>query len=280
MAIRDSFVYVVEDYRFQVVNVARPREPVLVGSCLSGTGQYFEVVLRETLAYVAGGPNLEIISVADPSDPYVVDTGARFSMGLAVRDTFAYIPWAYDTLFVYSVADPADLRLLSSVPVGGVLLSDAALGNSKVYVSSVNGIDIYGLDDPSLPVHRGSLTSPEPVLRLTYSGGLLYAAMQEAGIAIYETTAVGVSEGWQVLRPAGARLGVAPNPVRDRIRVIGATADARVVIFDGVGRVVHAKPTQQKGGAIELNTVGLRSGVYFVEVKEKSATTVLRIVKP
>jgi len=279
MAIRDSFVYVVEDYRFQVVNVARPREPVLVGSCLSGTGQYFEVVLRETLAYVAGGPNLEIISVADPSDPYVVDTGARFSMGLAVRDTFAYIPWAYDTLFVYSVADPADLRLLSSVPVGGVLLSDAALGDSKVYVSSVNGIDIYGLDDPSLPVHRGSLTSPEPVLRLTYSGGLLYAAMQEAGIAIYETTAVGVSEGWQVLRPAGARLGVAPNPVRDRIRVIGATADARVAICDVIGRTVTT-PVERKGGAIELDASALRAGVYFIRVCENERMVVLRIVRP
>ena len=279
MVLRDSFVYVVEINRFQIVNVARPREPVLVGSCVSTDGQYFGLVLQETLAYVAGGAELEVISVADPANPHIVGTGAQYSMGLAIRDTFAYIPYVCDTLLVYSVADPANFRLLSAVPAG-YFPSDAALGGSRVYVSGVNGIDIYRLDNPAQPVHVGSITSPDVILGLTYSGGLLYAALMQSGVAIYETTAVGISERRQAASLVRAQVRAAPNPVCDLVRVFGVTTAARVVMFDAVGRAVSVKPVKREGGVIELDAVGLRSGVYFVEVKERASATVLRIVKP
>jgi len=279
MVLRDSFVYIAEISRFQVVNVARPREPVLVGSCVSGDGQYFKVALQDTLAYVAGGGNLKVVNVADPSNPQIIAGGGVYSLGVAVRDTFVYVPYVCDTLLVYSVADPTNFRLLAAAPAS-YFPSDAALGEGRVYVSGVNGLDIYRLDGPAQPVRVGSLATPDVAFRLTCSNGLLYVALMQSGVSIYETTAVGVSESGQAPLPGVVMVSVAPNPVPDLVRFFGAAAEARVVIFDGVGRVVHAKPTQQKGGAIELNTVGLRSGVYFVEVKEKSATTVLRIVKP
>lgn len=279
MVLRDSFVYVVEIVRFQIVNVARPREPVLVGSCLSTDGTYFGLVVQDTLAYVAGGAELEVISVADPSDPYVIGNGGRPSMGVAIRDTFAYIPYPYDTLFVYSVADPTEVRMLSATPAG-VWPSDVALGESKAYVSSVDGVDIYDLDSPAQPIHRGRAGSAEPVLRITYADGLLYAAMQEAGVAIYETTAVGISESSQVASVGRTQLCIVPNPVCSQARIFGASVNAQVAVYDAVGRTVGVEPAKQEGGVIDLNTVELRSGVYFVEVKEKSATTVLRIVKP
>jgi hypothetical protein len=102
MVIRDSFVYVAEIARFQVVNVARPREPALVGSCVIQDGVYFGLAVQDTLAYIAGGPSLQIVSISDPASPHVVGNGGRASTGVAVRDTFAYIPYPYDTLFVYN----------------------------------------------------------------------------------------------------------------------------------------------------------------------------------
>jgi hypothetical protein len=279
MVLRDSFVYVAEINRFQIVNVARPREPVLLGSCVSTDGGYFGLAVEDTLAFVVGGADVEVVSIADPSNPHIVGNGGPGSYGVAARDTFAYIPYPYDTLLVYSVADPTNFRLLSAVPAS-YFPSDAALGESRVYVSGVYGIDIYRLDSPAQPVRLGSIATPDAAFRLTYAGGLLYAALMQSGIAIYETTAVGISERRQAVPLGGAQVRAAPNPVCDLVRIIGAAAGARVVMFDAVGRIVCVKPTEQKGGVIELNTSGLRSGVYFVEVKEKSATEVIRIVKP
>ncbi len=279
MVLRDSFVYVAEATRFQIVNVAKPREPVLVGSCVSGDGQYFKVAVEETLSYIAGGGNLKVVNVADPSNPQVIAGGGVYSLGVAIRDTFAYVPYVCDTLLVYSVADPADFRLLSAAPAS-YFPSDAALGEGRVYVSGVNGLDIYRLDGPAQPVRVGSLATPDAAFRLTYSNGLLYVVLMQSGVAIYETTAVGVSESRQAPPPGVVMVSVAPNPVRDFVRVSGAAAGARVAMLDAAGRVAYVKAAKRKGGAIELNTVGLHSGVYFVEVSEGSRSEVLRIVKP
>jgi hypothetical protein len=279
MVLRDSFVYVAEANRFQIVNVVRPREPVLVGSCVSGDGQYFKVTAQETLAYIAGGGNLKVVNVADPANPQVIAGGGVYSLGVAVRDTFAYIPYVCDTLLVYSVADPTNFRLLSAVPAS-YFPSDAALGESRVYVSSVGGIDIYRLDNPAQPVRVGSIAGPDVVFRLTYAGGLLYAALMQSGVAIYETTAVGVSENRQVPPPGDARVRAVPNPVRDHIQVVGAPTGARLVVCDAAGRAISAKPVERKGGAIELNAAGLRAGVYFIGVCDNERMVVLRIVKP
>ena len=279
MVLRDSFVYVAEINRFQVVNVARPREPTLVGSCVSTDGVYFGLAVQDTLAYLAGGAGLEVISVADPASPFIVGTGGKYSMGLAVRDTFAYIPWVCDTLLVYSMADPSNFRLLSAAPAS-YFPADAALGESRVYVSGVYGIDVYRLENPAQPVHVGSFATPDAAFRITYANGLLYAALMQSGIAIYETTAVGIAEHGPGEQRGGARIRVAQNPVGDLVRITGAACNAQVRVRDVIGRSIDFGPKKQRGGAIELNTVGLRSGVYFVEVKEKAVTEVLRIVKP
>jgi hypothetical protein len=279
MVLRDTLIYLVGRLRFNVVNVARPRQPILEGSCVTNDGQVFRIALQETLAFVAGGGDVQVINVADPASPRVIADCGQYSFGLALRDTFIYIPYVNDTLLVYSIADPTNFHLLSAVPAG-VFPTDAALGESMVYVSGVNGIDIYALDNPALPAYRGSAACADAVARLRYSDGLLYAAIQGAGVAIYETTAVGISERRQAMQLGGARVHAAPDPVRDHLSISGTSDEVRAAMYDAVGRLVSIKLEKRGGGVIELNTVSLRSGVYFVELEDKSGTEVIRIVKP
>jgi hypothetical protein len=278
--IRDTFIYAVEANRFQVFNIARPREPVLVGSCASTDGVYFGLAVRETMAYVAGGPSLEVISIADPTNPHVIDSGGRASMGAAVRDTFAYVPYVYDTLFVYSVADPANFRELSAVPIG-LPLSDVALAESEVFVSTANGISVYDLDDPAQPTYKGSVTSPNPVLRLTYSGGLLYAAMQGAGIAIYETTSVGIHEQPVAMRKPG-EFRVWPSVTRGSVRLaLGAEQTSDVAVFDMSGKQLRDATLRTKGGDSEgsIDLSGLAAGVYIMRVRTAGKYLTAKVVK-
>jgi hypothetical protein len=285
MVLRDSFVYVAEIRRFQIVNVARPREPVLVGSCVSNDGVEFGLAIQDTLAYVAGGPTLQVISVADPSSPYIVGEGGRPSEGIAVRDSFAYIPYPYDTLFVYSVADPANLRMLSAVPAS-VWPWDVALGESKAYAGSCASscIDIFDLSNPGQPVRVGVAHAPYGLRRLRYVDGRLYATMWEAGVAVYETTSVGIQEKPGLSdKPAGLR--VWPSLARDEVRFefVAAARATYIAVFDVSGTRLKYVPLQvnMKGGAANgvIDLAGLSTGVYVVRVESVGKSFTAKVVK-
>jgi hypothetical protein len=279
LVLRDSLLYAAEVNEFRIFNVARPRQPLRMGSCASTDGVYFGLAVQDSLAYVAGGASLQIVDVSDAANPHVVGNSGRASTGVAVRDTFVYIPYPYDTLLVYSAADPTQLRLLSATPAG-VWPWDVALGESRAYVGAEYGIDVYDLDNPAQPIHRGSVSVPYGVTRLSYSRGLLYAALWEGGMAMYETTAVGVAESKQTTPSPRVRLSAAPNPVCGQLILAGIPEGARVRVYDATGRIADVRAKESEGGVIELDLGRMRAGVYFVEVGDDARTAVLRIVKP
>ncbi len=264
MVLRDSFLYVAQPYRFQVVNVARPREPVLVGTC---TGDGVAVVVQDTFVFTAAGA-IQIINVARPDSPFVVSTirGHRAS-GLAVRATFLYFPYVYDTLFVYSIANPAQPRLLSATPTS-IWPWDVVLGEHTAFVGATYGIDLYDLTNPAQPRRIGGVSVPYGVRRLHYSGGLLYAALWEAGVAIYETTAIGIAEA---PRP-DSRYGliVLPNPTRSALTLAGVDPGANCVrVYDVTGRcVITVRLLGGRDSAeVLLDVRDLVAGVYFLEIE-------------
>jgi hypothetical protein len=76
---------VAEDGRFQIVNVARPREPELVGNC-NLPGYSGRMDLQDSIAYVTN-TLFSLVNVADPANPVVVGNyGARIQ-GVDAVDT-------------------------------------------------------------------------------------------------------------------------------------------------------------------------------------------------
>jgi hypothetical protein len=284
MVLRDSFVYCAEMNRFQIVNVARPREPVLVGSCSSQDGTYFGLALQDSYAYLMSGW-LQIIDISDPNAPFIVSTTSGGATGIAVRDTFAYIPNAYDSVKAYSVADPTSPRLLSTTPAG-VWPWDVALGESKLYVGASDGwgVDVYDLVNPGQPVRRGRASAPDDVRRLCYSNGMLYATLWEAGVAIYETTATGIHEQVATAeRPGGLR--VWPNVTDDNVRfsIDAAARSLDIAVYDVSGKRLRdvSLLINTKGGAIEgeLGLSALPAGLYIVRVDSKGVDFTAKVVK-
>jgi hypothetical protein len=284
MVLRDSFVYVAEIARFQIVNVARPREPVLVGSCVTQDGVYFGLTVQDTLAYMVGD-GFQIVNTARPSAPYLVSTMAGGAAGLAVRDTFAYIPNGWDSVHVYSVADPASPRLISCAPCG-VWPWDAALGESKLYVGTSDGwgVDVYDLSNPGQPVRRGKASAASDIRRLQFANGYLYAAMWEAGVAIYETTSTGIGEqAARIEKPRAFRVWPSVTSGNVRFAADGAVQSLDIVVYDVSGKRLRSVPLQanMKGGAAEgeISLAGLPAGVYVVRVDCKGTNLTAKVVR-
>lgn len=280
MVLRDTLVYAAAVSRFYVFNVARPREPRLVGSCVTQDGTYFGLAVQDSLAYLMSG-RLQVINVARPASPVVVSsTALGGATGIAVRDTFAYIPNGWDSVRVYSVANPASPRWLSSAPCG-VWPWDAALGESTLYVATSDGwgVDVYDVSNPGLPVRTGRASAPTDIRRLHYVGGLVYAAMWDAGVAIYETETTGIAEGRQACSDGIVGPRVAPNPSSRIAWLLGIAADARITLFDALGRESRVQVTRPQSGCAQLQLAGLSAGVYFAEAVDGPRSVVLRIVK-
>jgi hypothetical protein len=119
--------------------------------------------------------------------------------GVAVKDTFVYVPSFYDTLWIYSVADPAAPYPIAGAPLGADNRGrDAAMFNDTlVSVGCEHNVVFVNVSDPAHPRVVGSSPSPGRVRRVVCSPPYLYACCGGAGVAIYETTQVAVAEPWQ-----------------------------------------------------------------------------------
>ena len=284
MVLRDTLLYIAGRLRLNIVNVDRPREPVLVGSCGTQDGVYFGLAVQDTFAYMVGD-GFQIVNVARPAAPFLVSTTAGGAAGLAVRDTFAYIPNGWDSIHVYSVADPASPRLISSAPCG-VWPWDAALGESKLYVGTSDGwgVDVYDLTNPGQPVRRGRASAPTDIRRLQYDDGHLYAAMWEAGVAIYETTSTGIGEqAARIEKPRAFRVWPSVTSGNVRFTTDGAVQSLDIAVYGVSGKRLRSVPLQanMKGGATEgeVSLAGLPAGVYVVRVDCKGTNLTAKVVR-
>ncbi|UCG42866.1 MAG: T9SS type A sorting domain-containing protein, partial [candidate division WOR-3 bacterium] len=282
MVLRDTLLYVAEGYRFEVLNVARPREPELVGSCVSTDGNYFGLAVQDTFAYEVSLYGLWVINVARPVSPFVVSSNVgRNAAGVAVRDTFVYLPAAYDTLWVYSVANPASPRIVGFAPLL-THSSDVALADSQAVVSTSSGLELFNLAEPARPRRVGTATTPYGPRRVVYSAPYFYAAMWDAGVGICAVESVGVSEGDRMTAEQPSGLSVRPNPAHEAcVLAAGNRSIEQVTVRDVAGRAVMKQSVEPaiERRQLRLDLSHIRSGVYFIEVDTGSKVTGMKLVK-
>ena len=282
MVLRDTFLYVTETYRFQVVNVARPRQPVLVGSCVVGDATYAGMYLADTLAYVCTWP-FDIVNIADPRNPYVVGSIWHGAENVFVVDSLAYL--ANGGLFVYNVKDPA-----APVPVDsfcdGLDARDVIALDTLAYVGCYwDAMRVMSVTDPHNMCVVGLGAVPQTAWRIAYAAPYVYAACFDGGVCIFETTTTAVEEGPGTQAPSYG------------IRVLGSVTDGIVTIelSEATGKEVYLQVFDIAGNRIgradalalnrsavtrhQVDLTGRAAGVYFVRVSIGNMAYRLRITK-
>jgi hypothetical protein len=266
LVLRDSFLYVAEDYKFQIVNVARPREPQVVGTCNLGNLTY-GMRMRDSLAYVCSYP-LAIISTADPAHPTQVGSMSRGAWNVFVRDSLAYLAAA--GLIVWNVADPTQPFVVDSLTFGKMVY-DVLIRDTVAYLACSDGLRTASVAN----VHDMRVTGFTPLpyygWRLTDDSAHIYVAVQDAGICVFDTAVTGVAEPDGRTAPVGLR--VTPRVSAGRFRIAAAAAGTAAVYNPGGRRVAEVEV-----GA-ELDISALADGVYVVVVRGRSGTSSAKVVK-
>jgi len=276
MVLRDSFLYLAEYARFEVVNIARPREPVLVGGCQIGTMGGAGISLQDSFAYVAGPDNgLTIVNIANPRNPRVVQVmNHMHALGCCVRDTLLFVGNYDDSLYIWNVRNPASPLLVSATNVEDCGM-DIVLRGNYAYVGrdGLGVIDISDILNPRLIQH---ITTPWAVKKVVCDERYVYAALYDAGIGIYETTQVGINEISQVA--TAKRVWVSPNPTRGIISVAGVKNQAEIRIRDVTGRLVFTQSVA-KEERVKLDIRRLSAGLYFLEQGCAGKLKVIKLIK-
>ena len=272
MVLHDSFLFIAEAYRFQVVNVARPREPVLVGSC-DETG--ISLWLEDTLMYV-GSSRPKVVSVADPTDPVVVGQFGHPAWNLVVSDTVAFL--SAGPLVWYDVADPTAPTVVDSIALNHTARGLAVV-DTIAYVSALDQLHAVNVSDLHRPQIVATASLPYTANRIIYAEPYLYLSCSDAGVSIYETVSTGLREPGDGRR-LGGRLWAVPNPSVGRVALMTkAMADCVITVRDAAGRAVRVMPVRGvANGRVVVKLNRLPPGIYFAEVGAGEESAVAKLV--
>ena len=134
IVLRDTLAYTAGRYRFQVVNVADPRNPERVGVLVHSRPSSGKLVLSPTVAFMPAG-QLYCIDISDPTSPSIIGNWPGFTQAVAVVDTVAYVVAGYTGCVSLSVADSTAPYVLDSLHMTDTLWwNDVVVEDSLAYV--------------------------------------------------------------------------------------------------------------------------------------------------
>ena len=271
MVLRDSFIYAAEANRFQIFNVARPREPVLVGSC---AGDGVAVVVQDSFAYTAAGAT-RITNIARPDSPFVVTTISRGSYNICIDDTMLFC--APGPIIWYDLHNPVAPVPVDSIDLGHTVYGLVAVAG-VVYANTANTLYAIDVTDAHRPRIFAQTSLPYTANRIVYAAPRLYLACWDAGVCIFDTVATGVAES-----PAGMRsydrLEVTPSPTRGVLTVTPPIAGAgRVSVWDVTGCLV-ASAALKLQGTTAIDITGAPCGFYVVETRQNGVRHAVKVAK-
>ena len=283
MAARDSFCYVAELARFQVINIADSTHPSALSICTLALSfnEPADISLGDSTAYIADWPDggMRIIDITDPHNvtPIGIWMPQNLVMSVKVADTIAYVGTDQD-FEVVNVRDPASPVRVGSIATPGSI----ALHGQLAFVTGRS--TILDITDPTAPRQVGYYDGPPGAVKAQWGDSLIYAACSEAGVVILRYT--GDNACMESSRPDATppqAAYVTPNPAVGvcRLRVWPPSADVtRMALYDCDGRLVENR--RMKGGDDKtVDLTGLKEGIYFLRarVNERDITVKMTKVK-
>jgi hypothetical protein len=280
MCLRDTLVYIAENYKLHVVNVARPREPVVVGSCTLPFDSH-GLDLEDSLTFVGNTTSLQIVNVARPSNPVVVGTWDTYTTGVDVVDTIAYVACSFG-FAALNVANPNSPYVIDSLDTG-IWPWDVVVAGNVAYVGT-DQIQAVDISDPSNLRVVGQWSAPQWVQRLCYTEPFVYAACQDAGVCILDTLEVGIAEerGDQLGEAATRAVpSVTCGLTSLRAPVFAGARDVRIYTSTGslVRRITVARPVAGQRMEIPVDLSGLPDGVYLLTCRVGGSSSSAKVVK-
>ncbi|HEX5065193.1 MAG TPA: hypothetical protein VFY49_03705, partial [Myxococcota bacterium] len=168
LALEGTRLYGVGLDRFDVLDVAVPLAPSLLGSVSLRALQFGDVEIFGGTAYVTTSAGIAVLDVSDAAHPRIVTTLTR-----PVAELASEFARAGNTLYVATFGGRIDIYDIGTTPAAPRLLGSLALADrsaphdhdlegERLYVTSVRGLSILDVADATSPREIGRIESPSP----------------------------------------------------------------------------------------------------------------------
>ncbi len=167
-----------------VYDTADPLRPELLGQ-YTGGGYVRSVVTVGDTAYVADWyEGLILLSVEDPGNPtYLAGTDAiGMATSITVLDSFIYV--TNGDLNVIQASSQPDSFIVTTIETPGWTLDSVADDSILVVADGQEGLGVYSLEHPAVPVAIGYVDTPSYASAVKLYGAFACVADFEAGLRI------------------------------------------------------------------------------------------------
>jgi hypothetical protein len=298
VAIEDTLAYVADgNSGLQIVNVADPSEPHLVGS-VNTPGFAADVFVEGTRAYVAdkdGG--LQIVGVEEPEQPYQIGSYGDWGSAWAVEVHWplVYVANGRAGLLILNATDPENPQLVGALDTPG-LAKDVHVSEGLAFIADGDsGVVIIDVHDPGNPSVQARYDTPLHAFALDVSGELIYVA-DLASLMVLRHVSTGVdaaSDEREGPRGPGL-LQNRPNPFnRETVLAfdlneesISGTQPISLKIYNIRGQLVRvlvedrlsAGRHQVTWDGMDLNGLAVESGIYPCVLKTHNSREMRKLV--
>lgn len=192
LAATGSLVLVAEEAGLQVIDIADPARPTVVGALddLSG-GATNSVAASGTVAIVTGAADgAWIVDLADPRRPVRRSTYVPSSTGMpaavAAGAGYAYFLTHPGGLRIVSLDDPADPREVSALALPGLPEWARLDGTTLLVAAGDLGLIEVDVSEPSMPRIVSTYRTPGYTSGVAWSGDRIVLASGEGGLVVLE----------------------------------------------------------------------------------------------
>lgn len=268
IAATGSLVLVAEEAGLQVVDIADPAHPEVVGVLddLSG-GATNSVAVSGTLAIVTGaGDGAWIVDLADPRHPVLRSTYVPSPSGgpaaVAAGAGYAYILTHPGGLRVVSLDDPADPREVAALALPGLPEWARLDGTTLLIAGGDLGLIEVDVSEPSAPRIVSLYRTPGYTSGVAWCGERIVLASGEGGLVVLERS----DEGSAATRGASAPSGGDPAAALRPPGAGGLPGDVRRRLLSGLPRAAAVTSLSRRGAPDQAHASASRGAPQVLTV--------------
>lgn len=157
-----------------VVDVANPNSPHLVGACATGSTR--GIAVQGSYAYAASDSGLYVLDLTNPQSPAIVGLcrGMGTQYNVAVRDSFAYV--VGNGFHVVDICNPAAPTQIGSLTLPDVGYDVALWGDLAYVAASTGGLRVINISNPAAPAEYGYYDSGQSAMGVAANQNIVYLA--------------------------------------------------------------------------------------------------------
>ncbi len=248
LAIDSTYVYLLSDAGFHVINISDPSSPWRQGHFyISNYNRPNDIAIKDSIAYVAANDSgLYCVSISDPSHPALLGhiIPAGYTYGVAIRDNYAFLGCGIDTLIVLDISDPTNpiVAVTYEVPDVYIAFRDIILSGDYAFITdSHRGLSVIDISNPLSPSFVTFFGTYGEVNGMAVSGNLIYLANQYSLLILRFNPETGTIEDITNLPQALSLSQNYPNPFNAQTTIqydLPVASDVTLSIYDIQGRMV------------------------------------------